>query len=124
MPTYLNKTEDAMAKFLLMISMITVSLNGFASPSRIRFEQIKKTERPREFWVKNVHLEVDGEFYRLNDSEINKRRICRELGFKKAGGSRVEFGAEEYVVSVGPNLKVIRELGPDEDYILNVNCFR
>ena len=114
-----------MIKFLILISMIATSLGTLAStPTRVRFERISKTERPREFWVKNVLLEVDGEFYRIKDSEINKRRICKDLGFKKAGGSRVEFGADEVVVSVGPNFKIMRELGPDQDFIMNLNCFR
>lgn len=113
-----------MIKFLMLVSIITVSIGSYASTTKIRFERIIKTERPREFWVKNVHLEVNGEFYRLNDSDINKRRICKELGFKKAGGSRIEFASEEFVVSVSPNFKIIRELGPDHDFIMNINCFR
>lgn len=126
-------------KFALLVSMLLISLVSAAaelpsnilnsteacdddnSKNLITFEKIVKLE-DGSFWVKNIHLKADNQFYRVKANKINKSRICKDLGFDLPRGSRVEFEKGEKVVGINGKLKVIDHKRDESKFVLNLNC--
>lgn len=93
------------------------------SSNIVTFEKIKKLD-DGGYWVKNIHLKSDLKFYRLNASALNKKRICKDLGFSSHGGSRIEFDEDEKVVGVNGRLDIVSIKKTDTKFIMNITCFK
>jgi len=92
-------------------------------PNLVTFEKIKKLE-DGSYWVNNIHLKSELKFFRVADSNRNKARICKDLGFRSHDGSRVEFDESEKVVGINGKLEIVKEKKPEAKYIMNVNCYK
>lgn len=97
--------------------------DGIQLPNLVTFEKIKKLE-DGSYWVSNVHLKSGSKFFRVADSDKNKTRICKDLGFSSHGGSRIEFDRSEKVVGINSKLEIVREKKPESKFIMNVNCYK
>ena len=93
------------------------------SSNIVTFEKIKRLD-DGSYWVKNIHLKSDLRFYRLKSSALNKKRICRDLGFKSEGGSRVESDVDEKVVGVNGRLDIVSFKKTDSKFIMNITCHK
>lgn len=89
----------------------------------VTFEKIKKLD-DGSYWVSNIHLKSESKFFRVANSDKNKTRICKDLGFSSHGGSRVEFDRSEEVVGINSKLEIVKVKKPEAKFILNVNCYR
>jgi hypothetical protein len=92
------------------------------SKNVVIYERLKKLENGT-YWVNNIHLKSGKSFVRIKDSEKNRKRICKELGFNFASAGLVEFDKGETVVGINSNLEVKSLKKPESKYILNLNCF-
>lgn len=135
-------------KFALLLTLLIVSSFSFAAerasnilatpsvdcaseegddriklPNLVTFEKIIKLE-DGSYWVSNIHLKSDSKFFRVADSNKNKTRICKDLGFSSHGGSRVEFDRNEKVIVINSKLEIVKEKKSESKFIMNVNCYK
>jgi hypothetical protein len=99
------------------------SLDKDKSSNIVTFERIKRLD-DGSYWVNNIHLKSDLKFYRLKSSALNKKRICKDLGFKSHGGSRTETDADEKVVGVNGRLDIVSIKKTNSKFILNITCHK
>ena len=116
---------------LCLFNLTMVQANESESPdcvdsspiknSKIAFEGLKKLD-DGSVWIKGVHL-VDGQnLLRVKASELNKKRICENLGFRIVEGARIEFDSVSKVVAVNKDLKVTRYSRAETKFIQNITC--
>jgi hypothetical protein len=98
---------------------------GKKTSNLITYEKIVKV-KAGTYWVKNIHLKSDGEFYRIKENMINRSRICKDLGFRKQApaGTTLEFDKKETVVGISKKFKIIDWKRDEAYFIKNLTCIK
>lgn len=108
----------------LILLLTLPSLTAFAGESKITVDSITPTKVHGVYFVKNIQIKNGDESFRIKFNQTNKKRICRELGFSEAAGSRSEFSKDVTVVNVNSDLEITRVAKPETNYIENLNCIQ
>lgn len=112
-----------MKKSLILFLSLT-SFTAFAGETKVTVERITPTKVHGVYWVKNVQINNGTETFRIKFNQQNKKRICHELGFSDAAGSRNEFSKDVTVVNVNADLEITRVAKSETKYIENLNCIQ